>query len=225
VGTPRPGTPVRKLPPVSRLNELAQAQTDEVVVGTVQAIEAAMRTVGEGWTGPFERVGLVIVDEGHYEPAPEWSRAIRQLQTPTVLLTATPFRNDLKTFQIADEHVYRFKHRDAEGDRFLRRPEFERIEVNGPTEFIDRLIQRTETLLGDSPDARIVVRCEREVTVRALAELLTERGQSAVGIHERFSPNDPEYLQRSVPSVGHPARYWVHQYKLIEGIGRVPAAV
>lgn len=218
LGSPRPGTPVRQLPPVSRLYELAQAETDEVIVGTVQALETAMRTGSEDWTRPFERVGLVIIDEGHYEPAPEWSRAIRQLQTPTVLLTATPFRNDLKTFRIADEHVYRFKHREAEADRFLRRPEFERIGVNGPAHFIDQLIQRTETLASDYPDARVVVRCEREATVRILAELLAERGQNVVGIHERFSSNDPEYLQRAVPNVERHARYWVHQYKLIEGI-------
>ena len=43
---------------------------------------------------------LVIVDEGHYEPAVSWSRGVREFNLPTVLLSATPYRNDYKSFRV-----------------------------------------------------------------------------------------------------------------------------
>jgi hypothetical protein len=41
-------------------------------------------------------VDLVIVDEGHYEPAYSWSQAVRAIGKPTIIFSATPYRNDYK---------------------------------------------------------------------------------------------------------------------------------
>ena len=51
-------------------------------------------------------VDLVLVDEGHYEPAPSWSRSVRNLGRPTLLLSATPFRNDYKLFTVRGAYAY-----------------------------------------------------------------------------------------------------------------------
>ena len=49
---------------------------------------------------------LILVDEGHYEPAPSWSRSVRSLARPTLLLSATPFRNDYKLFSVRGAYAY-----------------------------------------------------------------------------------------------------------------------
>lgn len=67
---------------------------------------------------------LVIVDEGHYEPAPSWSRSVRSLARPTILLSATPFRNDYKLFSVRGNHSYNFPFPKALELRIVRRVVF-----------------------------------------------------------------------------------------------------
>ena len=54
-----------------------------------------------------EDLDLIIVDEGHREPAKTWSKAVRELNKPVILFTATPYRNDLRFFRIGKEQFYR----------------------------------------------------------------------------------------------------------------------
>lgn len=63
---------------------------------------------------------LVVVDEGHYEPAPSWSRAVRGLDRPTILLSATPFRNDYKSFRVRGRFVYNLPVEDATDEHIIR---------------------------------------------------------------------------------------------------------
>ena len=63
---------------------------------------------------------LVIVDEGHCEPAPHWREALRSIPVPRVIFTATPFRNDLKLFDIDFDHAYSLTHGEAVDGKFLR---------------------------------------------------------------------------------------------------------
>lgn len=42
----------------------------------------------------WRNIDLVTVDEGHREPAPKWAREVRVLARHTILLAATPYRND-----------------------------------------------------------------------------------------------------------------------------------
>lgn len=59
------------------------------------------------WRRLYQRLltdtGLVLVDEGHREPAPAWARAIRRFGCPRILFSATPYRNDLRLFDIGRE--------------------------------------------------------------------------------------------------------------------------
>src|SRR3546814_14125165 len=43
------------------------------------------------WLQGFD---LVVVDEGHYEPAPAWSRSVRELKRTTIWLRASRLPND-----------------------------------------------------------------------------------------------------------------------------------
>jgi superfamily II DNA or RNA helicase len=56
---------------------------------------------------------LVIVDEGHYEPAISWSQGVRELNLPTLLLSATPYRNDYKSFRVRGRYLFNFPYSQA----------------------------------------------------------------------------------------------------------------
>jgi superfamily II DNA or RNA helicase len=87
----------------------------------------------------FRTFDLIIVDEGHYEPAPSWSRSIRALNRPTILLSATPFRNDYKSFRVRGRFVYNMPLQTARDDNIIRHPVFvETVQKPGARQPIDR---------------------------------------------------------------------------------------
>jgi hypothetical protein len=77
------------------------------------------------------RVDVIMVDEGHYEPAPSWSRSVRSLKRPTILLSATPFRNDYKLFSVRGAFTYNFPFPDARKELLVRDIKFKAINVKG----------------------------------------------------------------------------------------------
>jgi hypothetical protein len=77
-------------------------------------------------------VRLVIVDEGHYEPARGWSRAVRELERPTALFTATPYCNDFKYFDVDRNFYFQLSHRKTEADRYLRQVQFIAGDLDSP---------------------------------------------------------------------------------------------
>jgi superfamily II DNA or RNA helicase len=214
--------PVRRLPPSSQLDSLRTA-APTVFVATIAAISVASRKADAGaydLAQTFAGFACVLVDEGHYEPAQEWSQAIRALERRTVLLTATPYRNDEKFFNVErDQWRYRFPHWKAEELRFVRKPEFVELEhATEPATFVDQLLDQIGARFESPDDVRAIVRCDTATTIRRLVKALQDRGESAIGVHETF-PTDDATLLRSVPRPEQSAaRFWVHQFKLIEGI-------
>jgi superfamily II DNA or RNA helicase len=218
----RPKTPprVRALPASTKIAELRDVNEATIYVATIAAISTLYnRCLQDGteiarW---FEGFDAVFVDEGHYEPAENWSKAIRALQLPTVLLTATPYRNDFKYFEIGDDR-YRLPHHTAEGERFLRKPEFRLIETSDVAAFAAHLKSLVAAEFPGDTSSRVIVRCKDAATIRKMVAALKALNETAIGIHETFEEGDD--FKRAVPlrdAVG-TVRYWVHQNKLIEGI-------
>jgi superfamily II DNA or RNA helicase len=80
-------------------------EDDRVVIfSTIQALQQVHS--GPHYRELAGRFGTVLFDEGHREPATLWARAVRELGAPTVLFSATPFRNDLKIFDVDPDHVH-----------------------------------------------------------------------------------------------------------------------
>jgi hypothetical protein len=188
---------------------------------TIQAISVAAARADAGTydlAEVFAGFGCVMVDEGHYEPASDWSQAIRSLKRRTILLTATPYRNDEKFFTVSDEWRYRFPHWKAEEERFLRRPEFATLrDARDPGQFARQLIERVAVEFPRQ-EPRVIVRCATAKSIRLVVNALQGEGQSVIGVHEEFAPGDG-MLRRRVPLPDDcDARFWVHQNKLIEGI-------
>ncbi|MEM6484183.1 MAG: DEAD/DEAH box helicase family protein [Pseudomonadota bacterium] len=75
----------------------------------------------------LDEVGMVLVDEGHREPAPAWARAIRRFRCPRVLFSATPYRNDLRLFDIGREQT-----RDDENSQSSRSKKRRRAQGRAP---------------------------------------------------------------------------------------------
>lgn len=211
--------PVRRLPPSSQLHTLKTADPT-IYVATIAAISVAADTEGLDLAPAFSGFGCVVVDEGHYEPAPNWSEAIRGLRRPTILLTATPYRNDQKLFNVGDRWRYRFAHHAAENKLYLRKPDFDDDvpASTSPRAFAKHVIDKVDETFAAPQDVRVIVRCATAPRIKEMVRAVRALGESVVGVHERFRPDEDPDLRRVVPGTDHPARFWIHQNKLIEGI-------
>jgi|GEM_PF-1636947 len=173
-----------------------------------------------------KRISLIVVDEGHYEPAVEWGQSVKQIDAPTVLLSATPYRNDLKLFRIKDPQasVYNYSHSCAETHKIIRPVIFETLKGvtagNGiaakASAFATYWLaakQSTDRLAIDTP--RAIICCDTPSEIEETLAILAEHAITAIGIHDRFPHSAPLY--RDVPANNVDAEVWIHQRKLTEG--------
>jgi superfamily II DNA or RNA helicase len=96
-----------------RIDAAAQKGERTVFVSTMQAIATAQRTNLALYASLRKHVSIVLVDEGHREPAPRWAQAIRGLGKPIILFSATPYRNDLRLFDVDPNFITELSFRDA----------------------------------------------------------------------------------------------------------------
>jgi superfamily II DNA or RNA helicase len=108
------------LVPVDFDRALGEKPSDEgmIFVCTNQALQKLQAAYANAYQTLKERVALILVDEGHREPAPTWAKAVRDLQKPTVLFTATPYRNDWRLFDLDETFRFAFYHAAAVKGRF-----------------------------------------------------------------------------------------------------------
>ncbi|MDP2401748.1 MAG: hypothetical protein Q8M66_07200, partial [Actinomycetota bacterium] len=197
--------------------------TDGTVLALTMQMLASIRASRADVYAELKRaVSLILVDEGHYEPALEWSQAIRELGAPTFVFTATPYRNDFKSFNVDAQHMSVLSYDQCVTDRLLRSVEFKSIDsAESPDEFVARLVVEIDRLRPRLPDDfRVVVRCKDANSIRGVCRALsTQTTDGVVGIHERFSDKPESWERRHVPDCAkETAVYWVHQHKLLEGI-------
>jgi len=97
IGAPVPsGKEVARIYPSTAETKLSGHAKGTIWMATIATLQRLHATGSAAYAQLHDRLGLVVVDEGHYEPARSWSEAVRQLERPTVLFTATPYRNDVK---------------------------------------------------------------------------------------------------------------------------------
>lgn len=213
----------------------AKAKTADrlILVGTLQALDrlrsdrdrllrkAAAATLDADQQTELRRLNeamdllatfdLVLVDEGHYEPAPSWSRSVRSLRRPTLLLSATPFRNDYKLFSVRGAYAYNLPFQRAAESNIVRGIAFVELgAAAGSTPAIDagehdsdqpltdrdsaaiatfaeNLLIAARSLLAHKPrGSKIIVRGASWSALAALQLLLAgDAGEDAVLIHEQ----------------------------------------
>jgi superfamily II DNA or RNA helicase len=222
LGIPHPeGLPtVKRLPSAPQVAEAFYEAAPTVFVATISALQTLASfeaEEGRNFASLFADFDLVFVDEGHYEPAHNWSETIRSLARPTVILTATPYRNDTKYFRVGG-HRYRFRYKEALDARFLRAPKFESLERTSTQSFCTHLGKLVAREFPKGAPPKVIVRCATADAIARVVHTLNNAGQTAIGMHDTFPAGDG-VLRRSVPAPHTiDAQYWVHQNKLIEGI-------
>jgi superfamily II DNA or RNA helicase len=218
---------VQRLYPSNLTKILENKSTQNVLVATFATLVTIFRKHRKDKYGQLaDRLSEVFVDEGHYEPAVEWGQAVKQLNKPTLLLTATPYRNDLKLFRVKKEDVFNFTHKDAVARRIIREVEFRSLGVAEPTDrtlrdWCDAFVKFWNSARRRNlPEgARAIVCCAQMSTVREVTRLLREQNLNAIGIHEGFAATRLKWLKRHTPDPSRErANIWVHQQKLTEGL-------
>lgn len=215
----------------SNIEELVRGLKEHVdkkiiLVGTVQAMQQI--DTANGTDLLHGRIGTILFDEGHREPAPSWARVIRGFEVPTVLFSATPFRGDLKIFDVDDEHIHFLGFGDAVDQLLIRGVEIDEQALPVPAvEYAPALIAKVDALVAEgrfSAANKVIVRCDSEEAVlemhQALTAALSGRTDGVLAIHHNFSARHDKGIFDAVPRnlAARTERFLVHQFMLIEGI-------
>jgi hypothetical protein len=195
----------------------------------------------------LQNIDLVIVDEGHYEPAFSWAQAVRAISAPTLIFTATPYRNDYKYFKVDGNFVFNLPWEEAVRERLIRevgvaapvssgsfrsRPK----ESYTPPKFVEEF---TETLSALPKGKKVIVHAGTYEVLKALQRAFWEKvGQACVLIHDAFVGQEKNckdlarfpggdrlkalrfqhVAQAEESAAAKTAIIWLHQFKLLEGI-------
>jgi len=193
-----------------------------VLISTIQKIYSVAEKDPE-WRILVKHISLVIVDEGHYEPAASWSVLLRSFNTPKIIFTATPYRNDLKIFDINLNYVFSYTFHQAVEDGFLRDVEIiPQKPTRDPNKFVTDLLSFYDSKFSRTNGGRprVIIRCDNHEEIRQIAAILKKRKRDYIAIHESFSDDGKDPCERkSVPDPRvESAIFWIHQFKLLEGI-------
>lgn len=220
------------------------AATRSILVGTYQALDMIRRRARDprperaakaqaarnvlALLGGFD---LIVVDEGHYEPAISWSKGVRELNRPTVLLSATPYRNDFKSFRVRGQFVFNYPHGDAVAAHVIRDVEPIVVQPRGSgsasDKFVNGLQRQLPALFAQAKawtrTPKVMIRADDLDTLQSLQRKVDQAfGTKSALVHDRAkaSRQYPKRFQ-SVRRAMHEcadAQFWLHQYKLMEGV-------
>ncbi|WP_167956572.1 DEAD/DEAH box helicase [Anaerosporobacter faecicola] len=163
---------------------------------------------------------LTMIDEGHYEPAKEWNINLNKLNGPKILFTATPYRNDLKLFNIDVKYSFCLSLQECQELNILRHVNFivgDNSLVPDYNRFVANVIEIYNNNKNDNK-TRAIIQCNNCNDIRRIAKIISKNGYSVIGIHDQFEETDG-WERKNVPDPNaEEAIFWVHQYKLVEGI-------
>lgn len=188
--------------------QAAAGQLDKTKVEELARLDRILELLGT-----FD---LVVVDEGHYEPSPSWSRSVRELALPTILLSATPFRNDYKLFTVRGSFAYNFPFQRAADAKIVRSVCFTKLssqssnstaisssnedtgqalsdgDASAIKTFAGQLLELAPLLTKDRPSGyKIIVRAASWSALATLQPLLAGSEQTdAVLIHDQVGKGD-----------------------------------
>lgn len=212
-------------PAASFLDELGSNRS--ILVMTVQMLVGLQRQDQITYAKLKDLMALVLFDEGHYEPAVKYSDAVRNLRKPVVLMSATPFRNDLKPFRVEARNIDIYKFADAVAEGVIRDVRIiQRTPTRDSDAFCRDVINYCKGEFGDDRGVwpRIIVHCDDAGAIERLGDGFIANGfnDQVVAIHDQFHPTRAGYRSWQYRAVPPPrqtdALIWIHQYKLMEGI-------
>ena len=157
-------------------------------------------------------IDLIIIDEGHAEPSPVWSTLVRGIDAHKVVITATPYRNDLYQFDVTEDASYIYTFERALADGVLKEPTFESITLA-------ELSQKITQFLKENDGTKCIIKCEKFEAINSFYDLLND-DFSVLAIHEQFTKDERDNVRVSVPAnlKGSDYQVIIHQRKLDEGV-------
>jgi len=197
-----------------------------IIVTTIQTLQALGST--EKYNDIFELLqaesDYLVFDEGHKEPALTWGDTVRSFGKPTILFSATPYRNDYKIFNIDKEKFYSLEHSFCENQNILRKIKIRPIPPSrNHQDFVANLLKEIESISSVLANQGIkkpktIIRCEKSDDIEKIVGALKSARKTVIGIHETFK--NYKNFTKDVPDSDDQKKYdfFVHQYKLIEGI-------
>lgn len=202
------GVAVKSLRQVDGLG--GELKNDCTYVATFQKL---IRMEAEALEHLASTCSLLIVDEGHSEPAPLWGKAVRAFDCHKIIVTATPYRNDLFQFDIGADANYCYTFKKAIEHAVIELPEFEQCTLA-------EAIAHAGKFLEEHPSAKAIVKTKNLDELKRAKRLLDDAGLESLAIHERLKDDPVAGTSRSVPSdlQSQGVRVVVHQRKLDEGV-------
>lgn len=170
-----------------------------------------------------DSIDLIIIDEGHSEPSPKWSERVRSIPCHKIIVTATPYRNDLFQFDVSSELAYIYTFSEALEDNVLMAPSFQTIEKK-------TLKLEVAEFLRRNSDTKCLVKCSCIEDIEEYFKLLSKEFD-VLAIHEQFAKGsnyNPDGARKHVTSAVNSdeiLKYQIiiHQRKLDEGVD-IPSA-
>lgn len=221
---PPPGAVVGMLPTTTEA--VLKRKDVKVIVCTFSTLTKLRQTMNAAYVELASQIDLVIVDECHYEPAIEWGKSVKRLAKPTVLLTATPYRNDLKLFRVrnAETAVFQYTHIAAEKAGVVRELDIRPLDNDTNIDALSksfiamwRKAVSQHRLISAAP--RAIVCCANAADIKRVVATFRKAKLDAIGIHETFgNSSSANGLMKNVPRRDISASIWVHQNKLTEGL-------
>ncbi len=196
---------------------------NKIVISTIHKLDAFRREDFKRFQSTIKDVDLVVFDEGHYEPSLSWSRTVRTFQCGRLIVTATPFRDDLKLFDINYAYASTYSFSTAVKERFIRDVQICDIgHPKSPEQFVWAVQKAYKAAFGQNigkKGPRLIIRCSTAAEIRNVAIAVRAAGISYVAIHDAFSDRGENDEYKSVPTPdATEACVWIHQNKLLEGL-------
>lgn len=174
------------LKPVFHLKD--SAEKDGIYVSTFQKFTMIGDDFFSKLKGTFD---VIIVDEGHSEPAPVWSKVSRGLKGKRIIVTATPYRNDLFQFDISSDYGYLYSFQNAISAGVLREPTFEQAEEKD-------IGLKIKTYLDAQKGTKCIVKCRSYEEVERYAGLL-RKDFTCLSVHSRYSGKEAGSVNKVPP--------------------------
>lgn len=102
-----------------KLGNISENENNLVIIMTFHKLESMKKNNIKGYKILHKKIDVLLIDEGHYEPAFSWSKTTREFKIPKIIFTATPFRNDLKIFDIDLKYSYSYTFFKAVREKYL----------------------------------------------------------------------------------------------------------
>ncbi|WP_221944970.1 DEAD/DEAH box helicase [Photobacterium carnosum] len=193
----------------SAFDTIDDTSNDGIYVSTFQKLQTFTK---EQLDILKQNIELVIIDEGHAEPSPVWRNLVRGINAHKIVITATPYRNDLFQFDIDANASYIYTFEKALNDGVLKLPMFEIIQP-------DNIGLSIRQFLDNNDNTKCIIKCNKFSDVEYYYNLLNDDFH-LLAIHEQYTGDSRGNTKSSVPAnlKGSDYEVIIHQRKLDEGV-------